>query len=78
MRQCGRARQKRLPHQVRGLGKEREEGFVEGSVGRFLSLSSGPALVVKPSGSSDHTQTHSSQFKGPLLAPDSLWCREKL
>lgn len=78
MQQCGRARQKRLPHQVRGLGKEREEGSGEGSVCCFLSLSSGPALVVRPSGSLGHCQAHSPRLKDPLLDPDSLRGRGKL
>lgn len=46
MRQCGRAKQKRLPRQVRRLRKQREEGSVEGSVCYCLPLSSGPVLVV--------------------------------
>lgn len=78
MQQCGRARQKRLPPQVRGLGKEREEGSGEGSVCRFLSFSSGPALVLRPSGSLSHPQAHSPRLEGPLLDPDSLCGRGKL
>lgn len=49
MRRCGRARRRRLPPQVRGSG--------QGSVDNFLSLSSGPALVVGLSGNLTHPQT---------------------
>lgn len=54
-----------------------EGGQTKGSVCDFLSLSSGPALLVR-SGSLSHFQMHSPGLRDPLLAPDSLCHRKKL
>lgn len=51
---------------------------VKGFVCSFLRLSSGPALVVGPSGSLSHPQNHSPRLRGPPLALDSLCHGKKL